>query len=497
MADRARILVVDADGHALSTTARLLRAAGYQVGEAATAAEGLRLASQQKPDLILLSLETGDDAGIEVCRRIKENAELAHSLVILLSGAETALGSEEVLEARADGLIARPVTDHELLAQVQTMLRLKRAEDELKALRESEKKYRHLVEQSHDGIVLADEAGQIVEWNQAMEQITGLKSEEALGHAIWDVHFRLLLEKDETPDAYERARTMIQEFLQSGQAPWAGQPLEQQYRHPNGSHRSVEGVVFPVRASKGFAVGYICRDVTERTQAERRTLASLQEKEVLLQEIHHRVKNNLQIVSSLLDMQAMHIQDPETLQALQESQTRIKSMALVHERLYQSRDLARIDVAEYIECMVRYLFGIYGGFDAGIAPIIHVEDVSLSLDTAIPCGLLITELVSNSLRHAFPPGWDQAPEREPGRSKRAEVRVELRSLGEGRFVLAVRDNGAGLPPELVLGDARSLGLQLVDMLTHQLWGTIELDRSNGTAFIVRFTDREPKPRTPP
>lgn len=203
---------------------------------------------------------------------------------------------------------------------------------------------------------------------------------------------------------------------------------------------------------------------------------SLREKEVLLQEIHHRVKNNLQVVSSLLYLQSKKIKDKPTFEILQDSQNRVRSMALVHEKLYQSKDLARVDFAEYARNLANYILRSHGVNSNVIKLKIKVDDVFLGIDTAVPCGLILNELVSNSLKHAFPGG------------REGEIRIELRLDDDKKFTLMVSDNGVGIPKDLDFRNTESLGLQLVDTLVNQLEGTIELDRSGGTAFKTTFTE---------
>ena len=215
-------------------------------------------------------------------------------------------------------------------------------------------------------------------------------------------------------------------------------------------------------------------------EAEKKIKAALREKEVLLQEIHHRVKNNLQLISSLLDLQSKATEDPYALRVLQESRNRVRSMALVHERLYESQDLTEIDLNNLIRGLTSHLFRIYAPRAGDVILNAQIGDLSLGVAAAIPCALIINELVSNSLKYAFPPGRDR-PEDE-----RNEIRVEMHEETDARTVLVVGDNGIGLPPDLDWQDPPSLGLQLVQMLTEQLGGTIELDKSAGIVFRITF-----------
>jgi len=228
------------------------------------------------------------------------------------------------------------------------------------------------------------------------------------------------------------------------------------------------------------------QELTERKRAEEQIKASLREKELLLKEIHHRVKNNLQVVSSLLDFQSEYIEDKQALDVFKESQNRVRSMALVHEQLYQSEGLARIDFAEYVQDLTAHLFRSYGVNWDVVSLKINVGNVLLGVDTAIPCGLIIGELVSNSLKYAFPGGRACSERSE----SKGEIRIDLHS-DDDKLTLIVSDNGVGFPEDLDFPKTETLGLRLVNMLTRQLKGTIELDRSGGTAFKITFA--RPKP----
>ncbi|MDL1967795.1 MAG: AAA family ATPase [Deltaproteobacteria bacterium] len=211
---------------------------------------------------------------------------------------------------------------------------------------------------------------------------------------------------------------------------------------------------------------------------------SLSEKEVLLREIHHRVKNNLQIISSLFSLQSAYIMDEHDIEIFKESQSRVRSMALIHERLYQSNDLAKIDFAEYTNKLVTHLLSLYAIHPETITLDISVVDVFLGIDIAIPCGLIINELVSNCLKHAFP------------ESTKGKIRVELCMAAENLHVqneqssnmvaLIVSDNGTGFPKDVDFRSTETLGLELVTTLVKQLNGTIELNRSRGTEFRITF-----------
>lgn len=219
-------------------------------------------------------------------------------------------------------------------------------------------------------------------------------------------------------------------------------------------------------------------ELQERTLAEERLKASLKEKEALLKEIHHRVKNNLQIISSVLRLQSDLIRDAKVLALFNDSQNRIRSMALIHEKLYQSRDLLRIKMDEYLRDLTNNLISSYGALSHGITLQVCADDVWLNIDTAIPCGLIINELVSNALKHAF---LTASPNRH-------QVWVTIDRTADQHFVLTVRDNGVGFPKELDFRNTESLGLELVCIFTEQLEGSIELVDGEGTQFTVAFQE---------
>jgi PAS domain S-box-containing protein len=214
-------------------------------------------------------------------------------------------------------------------------------------------------------------------------------------------------------------------------------------------------------------------DITDRKLLQK-LQASLKEKEVLLQEIHHRVKNNLQIVYSLLRLQARQTSDAEDRHVLLESQNRIKSIALVHEKLYRSADMAEIDFSQYINSLAAYLFSTYKVDSNAIALETDVDSIALSVDQAVPCGLIINELISNALKYAFPGDF------------KGTIHVSLHTNECSQIVLCVQDDGIGLPESLNLAESNSLGLQLVQDFVDQLEGKIEIGRHQGTTFKVTF-----------
>ncbi len=244
----------------------------------------------------------------------------------------------------------------------------------------------------------------------------------------------------------------------------------------NGDYRWIEEVAVPRFDPAGGYEGHVgcCVDVTERMQAEDQIVASLKEKEVLLAEVHHRVKNNLAVIASLLSLQSRGVEDPALRELLAESEARVQAMALIHQVLYESRDFARVDLGDYLGRLVRLAVTAYHTDPGRIAISVEAEPVSLDLTRAIPCGLLVNELLSNALKHAFPGG------------RRGAVRVALRALAGGEALLAVGDDGVGLPEGIAPGETATLWLKLAPLLARQIEGTLILCGGPGTRYELRF-----------
>ncbi len=331
------------------------------------------------------------------------------------------------------------------------------------ALTESEEKYRTLVENSKDSIVIIDAKGNVQFANKATEELTGYTMEEGLSVNVRQI----------TPLKYwPKSFSMLKEAIMGRPIPY----FESVIRRKDGALVPVESggqAIFKDGKVEGIQV--ITRDITERKQAEEQMRASLREKEVLLKEIHHRVKNNMQIISSLLALQSRYIEDEKLLEVFRDIQNRIQSMALVHESLYRSRDLASINFRDYIENLVNSLVKSFRTDGGRIAVKVNAENISLGSDHAVPCGLIINELVSNSLKHAFPG------------DRKGEITVGLHPVNGNKFELKVKDNGIGMSKNVDLKKVKSLGLRLVSILAEdQLKGRIRLSRKGGTEICITF-----------
>ncbi|MGA2919059.1 PAS domain S-box protein [Methanoregula sp.] len=338
----------------------------------------------------------------------------------------------------------------------------------MEALATSEEKYRSLVEQIGDIVFHIDENGHITYMSPHVLAKMGMTGEN-----LQKLHAR-----DLAPPEYQDA---IGKYLDPAIS-----------EHPQVSgfeiHIPIKGtgssLILEVNATTSFDktgrfTGYsgIARDITVRKNLENEVAASLKEKEILLKEIHHRVKNNMQVISSLLSLQARLMKDPGSREAIRESQNRVMSIALVHEKLYQSKNLARIHYDDYLKKIGENLLQSYGIPAGKIRLDIHADDMVLPISKAIPVSLIINEMLSNALKYAFP------------QDRTGTITIDFRRTGE-HYILVVKDDGVGLPGKIVLDSIETLGLQLVNSLVAQIQGTLTLQRENGTEYRIEF-DFEP------
>ncbi len=332
------------------------------------------------------------------------------------------------------------------------------------ALQENEDRFRLYAESVRDYAFLQlDEEGRIVTWNPGAERVLGYSEDEILGQPF----ARLFTPEDV---ARGEAGREIQRAVTSGRS-----ADERWHIRKDGARFWASGVLTAMRDQQRRLHGFakVMRDETEHRQADEQIRASLKEKESLLKEIHHRVKNNLQVIISLLRLQSEHISDEATRTLFDESCNRVRAIGRIHELLYNAPDLARVDFGVYLRRLVRDLFSFYGVDEKRIHLTINAESADLEIDQAIPCALIVNELVTNCVKHAFPGG------------RSGTIEVSLGSAG-GDCVLVVADDGVGLPEQLNIEETNSLGLQLIPILAEQLQGRVRLDRSNGTRFEIPF-----------
>jgi PAS domain S-box-containing protein len=390
-------------------------------------------------------------------------------------------GKGNQLRDRADDLLSEhiksdmPISDDflDLVHELQTyQIELEMQNEELRRtgneLEESRKKYFDLYEFAPVGYFSLDKNGIINNLNLTGASLLGIEKKHILKSA-----FIRFIETDYRRDFYNH----LKKIHKTG----SYDTCELVLTHKGGKPLNTHLKTIPIQDKDGNIKQFITAitDITDLKKAEDIIQKSLEEKEMLLKEIHHRVKNNLMIISSLLDLQSQHIIDKTSQNIFKESQNRARSMALIHERLYESTDLKKIDFGDYIRTLSTELFRTYAG-DFGLIELkINVEDIMMDINTSIPLGLIVNELVTNSLKHAFPEGM------------KGEINIDFHHQDD-YYQFTVKDNGIGFPNNLDFQKTDSLGLKIVNILTQQIDGTIELNRSHGTEFKITLKEIEYK-----
>lgn len=353
--------------------------------------------------------------------------------------------------------------------------RQRKAEEDLRRLAERQRadaRFGALLEAAPDAIVIVDPDGRLVLVNDQVERLFGYARNDLIGQPI-----EMLM-----PERFgERHVSHRQAFVREPRARPMGVALELFGRRRDGSEFPVEISLSPLQTGDELLIMAAVRNVTDRKALQARLQASVTEKELLLKELHHRVKNNLQVIASMLRLQSQESADPATAAAFSTSQDRVQTIAAMHESLRHSGDLAEVDMAGYVDRLIDGLRSAYGLDASRISVRTNVENLHLPMDIAVTCGLLVNELVSNAFKHAFPGG------------RRGEVAVTIARRDGGVCLLEVADTGVGLPAGIEPGTSRTLGLQIVTTLAAQLEGTLEIHRGGGTRFVINT--REATART--
>lgn len=320
------------------------------------------------------------------------------------------------------------------------------------------------IEEATDAIRILDPEGYVIYSNKSAEKMYGYSPGESIGRHLGDFTAEREIINETIPYVKETGSL-------SGELTALGK---------GGRHFPIWFSSSAVKNSQGevIAIISIIRDITDRKVHEEQMRDSISQKELLLKEVHHRVKNNLQIISSLLSLQADYSADTRSSEMFLESRNRVKTMGLLHEKLYESGDLTELDLKEYIGKLIDNLIISYRA-GSRVRTDLFVGELSLGIDVAIPVGLILNELISNSLKHAF------------AGAKRGEISISLRPRGNGEIELIVKDDGTGFPENLDIGNSGSLGLHLVSTLAErQLRGTMELVRGRGSAVRIIFSGRQ-------
>jgi PAS domain S-box-containing protein len=324
------------------------------------------------------------------------------------------------------------------------------------ALRQSEARCVRALESTSDAFFAVDPGWRLIHVNRQAERLWTCHRDNVLGRNLWEVF----------PEAAGGPFYRLFE-----QAVRTGAPAHLEERYPHSPcERWFEVHAYP--SAEGLDVYF--RDVTARRDAGEKIKRNLQEKEVLLREVHHRVKNNLQVICSMLRLQERNLHDDTLLQVLKDCRERVHVMAILHDQLHRAKDFSHVNLGEYICNLAANLFSSYGVNSADVDLRMDVEDIPVLVDTAIPCGLIVNELVSNSLRHAFPEG------------RKGHVSLGLHARPGGAVELTIADDGRGFPESAQPTDTRSLGLWLVDLLAGQIGAAVERSCSAGSQYRFLF-----------
>jgi len=333
-----------------------------------------------------------------------------------------------------------------------------------------EDSFRRVVEWSPSAMVMINQVGIMVLVNAQTERMFNYGRETLIGQPV-----EILI-----PERFRHNHRLFRsEYFDSPAPRPMGIGRDLAGCRSDGSEFPIEIGLNPLDTEAGAMVLASIIDITDRRRTQQRLEDALQEKTILLNEVHHRVKNNLQVITSLLNLQADHAADPELRAILTESCGRVKAMALTHQLLYERKDFSRVDLGDYLQRLVQSIRATYRATGDRVTLQLGLPDkrVNLDLERAIPCGLLINELVTNAFKHAFPG------------ERRGQILIQLIEDGDSRIGLSVADDGVGLPSDAELAQSSSLGLQLVPLFVDQVHGVSSVDREGGTRFSMSFPVR--------
>ena len=503
MTESATIMVVEDEQLFAKELKDRLETYGYTVpAHVSTGEAAIQMAEFRHPDLIIMDIMLkGKLNGIETAERIHKLFDIP--VVYLTAYSDDSTLSRAKLTTPY-GYIIKPLDERELKSTIEMALYKHKVE---KKLKENEQWLHTTLKSIGDGVITTDTNSCITFMNPTAETLTGWKEKDAIRTDLKDV-FKIINEQTHKAVDSPIARAIRENSI-------IGLQNHTSLISRDGSEVPIADTAAPIRDIKGSIIGAVLvfQDITERKKAEEQLIRlkeeledrvkertaeltdvnkmlvhqinertaveiqlkkSLEEKVVLLKEVHHRVKNNLQIISSLLCLQSEYIKDKKTVEVFLETQNRVMSMATIHELLYQSDDVASIELGDYIHNLAHELFNSYEALSNDISLEINVENISLDLDKAIPCGLIINEITSNCLKHAFPAG------------KKGEIVISVHSGNDGNIELIVGDNGIGLPKDIDIQNPETLGLELISTLTEQLGGKLKVDSRNGTKFKLTF-----------
>ena len=383
--------------------------------------------------------------------------------------------AEKALQERPpDNLESTRLSNEEMLGLIHELqvhqIELEMQNDELRRLQneivESRNKYSHLYDFAPIGYFTVKKKGIIEQANLTGAALLGIDRQSLIGKPLT----RFIAREDQDTFYLHRLQVLKKNGNHTCE-------IKMMNYEKTPFYAQLESIAVRSEDEIATRLRTAITDITDRKMMDQQLQTSLKEKELLLQEVHHRVKNNMQVIISMIDLQCEKIDDKQICDELKKTVDRINSMALVHNQLYKSKDFLKVDINKYINNIAENLFVSHGVDTANISLKIGKNDIDLSLDSAINCGLIIYELITNSLKYAFP------------ENRKGEIRLEFEYLGDGQLEMRVSDDGVGVPMNFDFKDSGTLGVQIVKALAeHQLGGTVELDSTKGTKFLIRFKE---------
>jgi len=448
------ILIVDDTPVNLQLLSDILREGGFVPRPVPSGKLALAASMADPPDLILLDVRMPEMDGFELCRLLKADKKLKDIPVIFITALADTEDKVRAFSLGAVDYVTKPFQADEVYARVQTHLGLRRLQ------LEKEERHQAILRTSLDGYWLADQQGRLLEVNGTYCRMSGYNERELLALQIAD------LEAAESVDAID---SRIKRIMERGE-----DRFESRHRRKDGTVLDVEvNVQYQTSGSGRFVV--FLQDISTRKRAEEQLRQNLQEKEALLRELFHRTRNNMQVIMAMLSFEAASAGSENIRALVQRTNDRIMSMSIVHQKLFEAQDLSRIDLGDYTRELLSFLM-VEKSFPAGrISVTPQAESVAVPIDTAIPCGLLLHELLSNAFQHAF-----------PGDAS-GEVQVLISKTAGKRILLEVSDDGIGLPEGLDIHKTETLGFQLVHGMVEQLKGELSFETGRGLSCRVSFT----------
>lgn len=460
------ILIVDSDEERGRHLSESLRARGFALRQAGSAEEAATLARADCAiGLAFVALDGKPPADAAAVVSALNAVRLIPALLLVDDAEEAGQASLESIAACA--CLPRSVGEELLAANARIGLAQARRMGEIAA---AERRFRSIVEHTADGVILTDHEGRIIVWNRGAEKMTGFARDDVLGKPLWDIHYRMIPEERRNEETYRKFHDVVVHGLRAGQDGLPSHALEGRVQRADGSVRTVEQHVFAVPGDRGYQVASITIDTTRRVQAEEENKRLLEEKELLLREVHHRIKNDMNLVCSLLSLQGSQSGNPDVRQSLEEATHRVALMSAIYESLYRGGDVRSVAVKPLVNTL---LANLRNGFSH--VPVefqVDVQDFRVPTRVSVPLGIILNEVVTNCLKYAFE-GTEEAM-----------IRVTAQRLEDGGVSMSVADNGVGLPADVASGARQGFGLLLITALVQQHDGDLRIENTDGTRITA-------------